>query len=171
MKTRFYLLILALVMVSCAGQNTAADNQSSLSSESTQAQCQRFNAGLTSFNERFTARENDRDSQQAIVENLVAVFDQEIQQLEEQSFADTTLQALYQQALGSIIFTRDSMVDYLEATERGDQAAAETAYGNMQVMSYEISEVVGQFEQYCGSQQVNEDSPSSGLTGGSLTSP
>ncbi|MBE9139995.1 hypothetical protein IQ254_22830 [Nodosilinea sp. LEGE 07088] len=153
MKTRFFLLSMALVMAGCAGQITAADEPSSTNVESAQAQCQRFEAALTGFNERFTTKENDRDSQQELVENLVAVLNREIQQLEEQSFADTTLQALYQQALGSIMVTRDSMVDYLEATERGDQAAAETALGNAQGLAYGTDGIYGwiePFAHYCG---------------------
>jgi hypothetical protein len=78
----------------------------------------------------------------------------EIQLLEKQSFADTTLQGLYQQALGSIMATRDFMVDYLEATERGDRAAADAALGNSQGMAYdEIHGLYGWVEplaQYCG---------------------
>lgn len=155
MKIRFFLLGLALVTVGCAGQVTAADEPSSASVEATQAQCQQFTASLGRFNERFTSPENDRgDSQQELVENLVAVLNSEIQLLNEESFADTTLQALHQQALGSIIVTRDFMVDYLEATERGDQAAAETAQANSQGMAYD--ELYGlyawsePFVQYCG---------------------
>lgn len=155
MKIRFFLLSLALVMVGCAWQSTAADEPSSASIESTQAQCRRFNTSLARFHERFTSPEHDRsDSQQELVESLVAVLNSEIQQLEEQSFADTTLQGLYQQALGSIVGTRDFMVDYLEATERGDQAAADAALGNSQGMADdEIHGLYGwvePFAQYCG---------------------
>ncbi len=155
MKIRFFLLSLALVMVGCAWQSTAADEPSSASIESAQAQCQRFNTSLTRFNERFTSKENDRgNSQHELAENLVAVLNSEIQQLEEQSFADTTLQELYQQALGSITVTRDFMVDYLEAIERGDQSAADVALGNSQGMAYdEINGLYGwvePFVQYCG---------------------
>ncbi len=151
MKIRFFLLSLALVTVGWAGQITAADEPSSVGIESTQAQCQRFKASQTQFNERFTSPENDDgDSQQALVENLVAVLNSEIQRLEEQSFADTTLQMFYQQALGSMMVTRDFMVDFLEATERGDQAAANTASSNSQGMADELYGWIEPFDRYCG---------------------
>ncbi len=152
MKIRFFLLGLALVTMGCAGQITAADEPSSASVEATQAQCRQFTASLGRFHERFTSPENDRgDSQQELAEHLVAVLNSEIQLLNEESFADTTLQALHQQALGSIMVTRDFMVNYLEATERGDRATAETALGNAQGMAYDGLYAWSEpFAQYCG---------------------
>lgn len=149
-RTRCILSLLSLITVAIAGigqiKPIAAQ---SVPIESKRAQCQRFEAGLTRFNANLTAPENDRNTQRELIETLLTVFNTEIKQLERQTFTDTKIQALHQQALSSITSARNHMMDYLSATERREPGKADRAFGEMQRMPYELSEVIQQFERYC----------------------
>lgn len=147
MKIRYFLLSLGVVAIALTSQTATANSQPI--TESKCSQCQRFEAAMTRFNDRFTAKENDRNTQRELLENLLVVLKTEIKQLETQTFSDAQIQALHQQALDSIIAAHNNMTEYLYATDRGDQATAEIAYGNIQLMPYQISDVIKQFENYC----------------------
>lgn len=147
MKIRYFLLSLAVVAIALTSQTATANAQPV--TESKCSQCQRFEAAMARFNDRFTAKENDRNTQRELLENLLVVLKTEIKQLEIQNFSDAQIQAFHQQALDSIIAAHNNMTEYLHASDRGDQATAETAYGNMQLMPYQISDVIKQFEHYC----------------------
>lgn len=147
MKIRYSLLSLAVVAIALTSQTATANAQPV--TESKYSECQRFEAAMVRFNDRFTAKENDRNTQREMLENLLVVLKTEIKQLEIQKFSDAKIQAFHQQALDSIIAVHNNMTEYLHATDRGDRPTAETAYGNMQLMPYQISDVAKQFESYC----------------------
>lgn len=149
MKIRYSLLGLAMVAIAFVSDITTSSAQPQ-SPESKQSQCQRFEAGMVRFNANLTARENDRNTQRELVERLIIVLKSEIQQLESQTFSDAKIQSFHQLSLNSIIAAHDNMVDYGSAVDRGDQTKADAAFGNLQLMPYQISDVLKQFEQYCG---------------------
>ncbi len=147
MKIRHSLLSLALVAIALTSQTARVNAQPVTESKS--SQCQRFEGAMARFNERFTAQENDRKTQREMLENLLVVLQTEIDQLEINKFSDPKIQELHQQFLDIIIATHYNMSEYLKATDRGDPATSETAYSNMQLMPYQISDVIKQFENYC----------------------
>lgn len=149
MKIRYSLLGFAIVAIASVGYMTTIHAQPQ-PPESKQSQCQRFEAGMTRFNTNLTARENDRNTQRELVERLIVVLNSEIQQLESQTFSDAKIQSFHQRSLDSIIAAHRNMVDYVSAVDRSDQAKADTAFGNLQLMPYQISDVLKEFEQYCG---------------------
>ncbi|HIK19134.1 MAG TPA: hypothetical protein IGS53_28155 [Leptolyngbyaceae cyanobacterium M33_DOE_097] len=149
MKIRYSLLGLAMIVISSVINITTSSAQPQ-PPESKQSQCQRYEAGMARFNANLTARENDRHTQRELVERLIVVLKSEIQQLESQTFSDAKIQSFHQRSLDSIIAAHNNMVDYVSAIDRGDQAKADAAFGNLQLIPYQISDVLKQFEQYCG---------------------
>jgi hypothetical protein len=156
MKIRHGCLGLLLVATAWAGGSNRLNAQSTLV-ESTGSQCQRFEAAMTRFNDRFTSSEHNLDSQYAIAESLFAVLNTELQPLASQQFSDSKIQALHHQSLGIILVAQHNMANYLSATDQGEPAKAEIAYGNLQFMPYQLSDVVIQFEQYCDNPPMNNN--------------
>jgi hypothetical protein len=150
MKLRYCLLgfaIASLTLLGFSSRNAQAESKTS--------QCQRFEAALTRYNDRISDTSNDPPNQQGIAANLLVDLNMAIDDLESQTFSDATLRSLHQQSLEHIIAGRDNVATYLSATKRGEQAKAETAFGNLQLLPYQISEVVEQFEPYCGKSSSN----------------
>jgi hypothetical protein len=153
MKLRYCLLgfaIASLTLLGLSSRNAQAESKTS--------QCDRFEAVLTRYNDRISDTSNDRISDtsndpsdpQGIAEIFLVDLNLSIADLESQTFSDATLRSLHQQSLEHIIAGRDNVATYLSATKQGEQAEAEAAFGNLQLLPYQISEVVEQFEPYCG---------------------
>jgi hypothetical protein len=152
MKFRYGLLGLAIASLTLLGLSSR-----SAQAESKTSQCDRFEAALTRYNERITDMSDDPPDPQGIMANFLVDFNVSIDELERQTFSDATLRSLYQQSLEYIVAGRDNVATYLSATEQGEPAEAETAWGNLQFLPYQMSEVVEQFESYCGKPPSNPD--------------
>jgi VanZ family protein len=153
MQIRHYLLgfsITSLLLLGCSSRNAQA--------EPTTSQCQRFEAVLTHYNDRISDTSNDPPDRQGIATNLLSDLKIVIEDLESQTFDDETLRSLHQQMLEHIMSGRDNVATYLSlsATEQGEQTEAETAFNKLQLLPYQMSEVVQQFEQYCGASNLKE---------------
>jgi hypothetical protein len=142
--------ITSLLLLGCSSRNAQA--------EPTTSQCQRFEAALTHYNDRISDTSNDPPDRQGIATNLLADLRIVIADLEGQTFDDETLRSLHQRMLEHIMSGRDNVATYLSlsATEQGEQTEAETAFNNLQLLPYQMSEVVQQFEQYCGASNLKE---------------
>ncbi|MGG6264918.1 hypothetical protein ACQ4M3_02485 [Leptolyngbya sp. AN03gr2] len=109
----------------------------------------------TFYKVRISDASNEPTDPQDIAEDLLMDLNLSIKDLEGLTFSDATLRSLHQQFLGYVIAGRDHLATSLSETKRGEQAKADAAFGELQRLPYQISEVYQQFEQYCGKATSN----------------
>lgn len=146
MKLRYCLLALAAAITSLS--NISAINAQTQLKESKHAQCQRFEAGLIQLNQNLSTYKPDETSPRKIMLNTLTILSTEMKRLKSEQYQDVKLQSLHQQLLKNITSGHDKLAAHIRATEGSEQA--ENVYSGLQSLPYQISEVVGQFEQSCG---------------------
>lgn len=147
MKLRYCFLGLAIVSATLVPFNAQA--------QSKPAECQSFEAVMIRYNDRVSNTTNDPTDPQGIAENLLVDLNLSIEDLESLTFSDLTLRSLHQQSLEYVIAGRDNLATHLSEVKQGQQATTGAAFGELQRLPYQISEVLQQFEQYCGKSANN----------------
>ncbi|MCU0567494.1 MAG: hypothetical protein MUF49_12965 [Oculatellaceae cyanobacterium Prado106] len=143
MNRHFVFGLLLAPLVAVLGFSSPAQ------AESEPSQCQSFEASLIRYNDRISSGADEFTDRRQIAESLLVDLSIESAALERETFMDATLRSLHQQLLGYVRAGRDNIATHLYATDQGEEAEAETAFGELQLLPYQVSEVIQQFEQYC----------------------
>jgi hypothetical protein len=119
--------------------------------ESKAAQCQRFNQTMNAFAKPISAAYKQRGSNdQANADRLLSVLSTQLKQLQNRQFSDPKIRGFQQSALNIYVGLHNNLADVVDAADRGDRAAAISAYQQLLTGVEPEVRLQKQFVAYCG---------------------